>query len=134
VLWKGASVRTNDYKLLDRLIGERYRIGGTEFYIHKYLGPMPQGTTGDFTQPNTALNAVNNDESNVLEIQDTLNMEIRDRKYADDIFSLKGHYQLSDTEFDLRQFGLFLSNSTIFITFHLNDMVNSTYIDERRCY
>jgi len=125
VLWKGASVRTNDYKLLDRLIGERYRIGGTEFYVHKYLGPMPQGNTGDFTQPNTALNAVNNDESNVLEIQDTLNMEIRDRKYADDVFSLKGHYQLSDTEFDLRQFGLFLSNSTIFITFHLNDMVNS---------
>lgn len=124
-LWKGASVRTNDYKLLDRLIGERYRIGGTEFYVHKYLGPMPQGNTGDFTQPNTALNAANTDESNVLEIQDTLNMEIRDRKYADDVFSLKGHYALSDTEFDLRQFGLFLSNSTIFITFHLNDMVNS---------
>jgi len=52
-------------------------------------------------------------------------MEIRDRKYDPDIYSLKGHYQVSDTEFDLRQFGLFLSNDTIFITFHLNDMVNS---------
>ena len=124
-LWKGPSVRTNDYRLFDRLIGERYRIGGTEFYIHKYLGPMPQGDTGDFSQPNTALNAVNTDTGNVLEIQDVLNMEIRDRKYDNDVYSLKGHYQISDTEFDLRQFGLFLSNDTIFITFHLNDMVNS---------
>ena len=37
----------------------------------------------------------------------------------------RSHYAISDTEFDLRQFGLFLSNETIFITFHLNDMTNS---------
>lgn len=125
MLWKGPAVRTNDYKLFDRLISERYRIGGTEFYVHKYLGPIPQGDTGDLSQPNTALDAFNNDESNVLEIQDVLNMEIRNRKYSNDVYSLMGHYQISDTEFDLRQFGLFLSNSTVFITFHLNDMVNS---------
>lgn len=124
-LWKGAAVRTNDYKLIDRLIGERYRIGGTEFYIHKYLGPMPQGASGDPTQPNTLLDAANTGRDPVLEIQDVLNMEIRDRKYDNDVYSLKGEYRVSDTEFDLRQFGLFLSNSTIFITFHLNDMVNS---------
>ena len=61
----------------------------------------------------------------MLEIQDVLNMEIRDRAYDQDVVALKGHYAISDTEFDLRQFGLFLSNETIFITFHLNDMVNS---------
>ena len=124
-LWKGAAVKTNDYKLFDRLIGEQYRVGGTEFSIHKYLGPKPSGTTGDFTLPNTALDAANSGQSNVLEIQDVLNMEIRDRAYDQDIIVLKGHYAVSDTEFDLRQFGLFLSNETIFITFHLNDMVNS---------
>lgn len=124
-LWKGASVRTNDYKLIDRLVGEEYRVGGTEMYIHKYLGPIPQGATGDATQPNTALDAVNSDSANVLQIQDVLNMEIRDRKYDPDVFSLKGHYAITDTEFDLRQFGLFLSNETIFITFHINDMVAS---------
>jgi len=124
-LWKGAAVRTNDYKLFDRLIGEQYRVGGTEFSIHKYLGPKPSGTTGDFTLPNTALDAANSGQNNVLEIQDVLNMEIRDRAYDQDVIALKGHYQISDTEFDLRQFGLFLSNETIFITFHLNDMVLS---------
>jgi hypothetical protein len=123
-LWKGPAVRTNDYKLIDRLIGERYRIMGTEFYVHKYLGPSPSGTTGDFTQPNTALDALNSDQNNVLQISDVLNMEIRNRTYDNDVISLKGHYSVTDTEFDLRQFGLFLNNSTIFITFHLNDMVN----------
>jgi hypothetical protein len=124
-LWKGASVRTNDYKLFDRLIGEQYRVGGTEFSIHKYLGPKPSNVSGDFTQPNTALDAANSGQDNVLQISDVLNMEIRDRAYDQDVIALKGHYAVSDTEFDLRQFGLFLSNETIFITFHLNDMVNS---------
>lgn len=124
-LYKGAAVRTNDYRFFDRTISETYRVGGTEFNIHVYLGPTPQGSTGDFTQPNTALAAANTGTSNVLEIQDVLNMEIRNRSYDQDVVVLKGHYQISDTEFDLRQFGLFLSNDTIFITFHLNDMVNS---------
>ena len=124
-LWKGASVRTNDFKLFDRLISEEYRIGGTEFLVHKYLGPKPSNASGDFTQPNTALDALNSGTDNVLQISDVLNMEIRDRAYDQDVISLKGHYAISDTEFDLRQFGLFLSNETIFVTFHLNDMTNS---------
>jgi hypothetical protein len=124
-LWKGASVRTNDFKLFDRLISEEYRIGGTEFLVHKYLGPKPTNASGDFTQPNTALDALNSGTDNVLQISDVLNMEIRDRAYDQDVISLKGHYAISDTEFDLRQFGLFLSNETIFVTFHLNDMTNS---------
>lgn len=119
-LWKGVNVKTNDYRFFDRTISEFYRVGGTEFWIHKYLGPKPQPATGDATQ------SVQTDGSiPELTIQDVLNMEIRDRSYDPDVYSLKGHYQVSDTEFDLRQFGLFLSNDTIFVTFHLNDMVNS---------
>lgn len=117
-MWKGVNVKTNDYKFFDRQVSEMFRIGGTEFWIHKYLGPKEQPATGDATQPEIK-------DDDVMAIQDMLNMEIRDRKYDQDVYSLKGHYQVSDTEFDLRQFGLFLSNDTIFITFHLNDMVNS---------
>ena len=90
-LWKGAAVRTNDYKLFDRLIGEQYRVGGTEFNIHKYLGPKPGNVSGDFTQPNTALDALNSGQDNVLQISDVLNMEIRNRAYDQDVISLKGH-------------------------------------------
>lgn len=118
-LWKGVNVKTNDYKLIDRLVGEQYRIGGTEFWIHKYLGP----TDAD----NATNNSVNLglDGTSEQVIQDPLNMEIRERKYDPDVYSLKGHYQVGDTEFDLRQFGLFLTNETIFITFHLNQMVEA---------
>jgi hypothetical protein len=118
-LWKGPNVKTNDYRLIDRLVGEQYRVGGTEFWIHKYLGPETTGDATDLTQVN-----LGTDGGNEMVIQDVLNMEIRDRKYDPDVYSLKGHYLLSDTEFDLRQFGLFLSNDTIFVTFHMNNMVD----------
>jgi hypothetical protein len=122
-LWKGAGVRTKDYNFIDRTVGEYFRISGTEILVHKYLGPVKAPLSHDSTQPGH--DGFNVTDAPELGIQDVLNMEIRDRKYDPDVYSLKGHYQVSDTEFDLRQFGLFLSNDTIFITFHLNDMVNS---------
>lgn len=118
-LWKGVAVKTNDYKLIDRVVAETYQISGTEFYIHKLLGVSQQSTNDPLS--------VNLDQSGLndptMTIQDVLNMENRDRKYDPNVYSLRGHYQVSDTEFDLRQFGLFLSNETIFITFHQNKMV-----------
>ena len=90
-LWKGVNVKTNDYRFFDRTISEFFRVGGTEFWVHKYLGPAKQAATGDATQPEISGN-------DVMAIQDLLNMEIRDRKYDPDVYSLKGHYQVSDTE------------------------------------
>lgn len=120
-LWRGAAVKTNDYKFIDRIVAEQYEIGGTEFYIHKLMGVSPQSGAPD---PLTVdLNSFGSDDPSMV-IQDALNMENRDRKYDPDVYSLRGHYQISDTEFDLRQFGLFLSNDTIFITFHMNKMVD----------
>ena len=51
-------------------------------------------------------------------------LENRDRKYAKDIYRLRGHYNVQNLDFDLSQFGLFLSNDTIFITVHYNDMID----------
>jgi hypothetical protein len=111
-LWKGPGIRSKDYKFFDRQASEYIRISGTEFYIHRYMGPAE--THGSTPDP----------EDNILTISDLVNMEIPNRKYDPDVYSLKGHYMVSDTEFDLKQFGLFLSSDTTFITFHLNDMVN----------
>jgi hypothetical protein len=110
-LWKGPATKSKDFKFLDRVASEYIRIGGTEFYIHKYLGPSSTYEEGG------------DNELNILNISDLVNMEIPDRKYDADVYSLKGHYMLSDSEFDLKQFGLFLSSDTTFITFHLNDML-----------
>jgi len=121
-LWRGQAVRTNDFKFFDRVIAEQYDVGGTEFYIHKSIGVYSQTPGTNDTLPLNVSTSGLPDPS--TEIQDVLNMENRDRKYDPNVYSLKGHYQVQDLEFDLRQFGLFLSNDTIFITFHLGKMLD----------
>lgn len=58
-------------------------------------------------------------------IQDLLFLENRDRKYDTSVYNMRGIYQVTDNDFDLTQFGLFLSSDTKFITFHITDMVNT---------
>jgi len=50
-------------------------------------------------------------------------LENRDRKYDPDVYVMRGVYNISDIDFNLSQFGLFLQNDTIFITFHITDTV-----------
>ncbi len=56
-------------------------------------------------------------------IQDLLFLENRDRKYDADVYSMRGVYQTQDVTFDLSQFGMFLQTGTLFMVFHINDMV-----------
>lgn len=56
-------------------------------------------------------------------IQDLLFIENRDRKYDPDVYSMRGIYQVQDVTFDLSQFGMFLQTGTLFMVFHINDMV-----------
>jgi hypothetical protein len=58
-----------------------------------------------------------------FQIEDLLFLENRNRKYSDDVYILRGVYNIQDTDFNLSQFGLFLQNDTIFVTFHINDTV-----------
>ena len=107
----------NDYKFIDKTVWEMFQVGGTDVFVHKYLGPgeSVQGVT-----PSTPEYLGGTDP---FQIQDLLFLENRDRKYAPDIFILRGAYNVQDTDFNLSQFGLFLQNDTIFITFHINDTV-----------
>jgi hypothetical protein len=57
-------------------------------------------------------------------IQDLLWVENRDRKYDTSVYKMRGIYQKQDQDFDLSQFGLFLATGTIFMVFHLRDMVD----------
>jgi len=116
-LWKDGA-HTNDYRFFDRRIKEMFTIGGTGINVHKYLGVTSQGSSDDPSQPNYQ-------EPDPLGIQDFLFLENRDRTYDQDIYTLRGIYSVSDTDFDLSQFGLFLQNDTLFITFHENDMLNN---------
>ena len=117
-LWKEGA-HTNDYRFFDGRIREMFTVGGTTINIHKYIGPKATTTNAgqtDSTKPNY-------DVWNELTIQDLLFGENASRNYDDDVYPLRGVYQLSDIDFDLSQFGLFLQNDTLFIVFHLNDMI-----------
>ncbi len=105
----------NDFRFLDRAISEQFQIGGTDIYLHKYLGPVnPQEGESTPSTPNNT-----NSDMPEIGIQDLLFMENRDRHYDPDVYTLRGIYTLQDIDFNLSQFGLFLQNDTILITFHL---------------
>ena len=91
-------------------------MGGVGINIHKYLGPNDQGVSTDPTLPSMA-------NATEKSIQDLLFLENRDRKYDRSIYNLRGHYTIQDTDFNLSQFGLFVTNDTLFFTFHINDMI-----------
>ena len=104
---------------MDKLIREQFFVGGTAVLVHKYLQPADQGASDDPTKPNYAADDVLNE----TKIQDLLFLENRDRIYDPDVYELRGVYNVGDQDFDLTQFGLFLSADTIFVSFHINDMV-----------
>ena len=60
-----------------------------------------------------------------LNMQDLLFLENRDRKYDADVYKMRGIYQVQDVTFDLSQFGMFLQTGTLFMVFHINDMVET---------
>jgi hypothetical protein len=106
----------NDFKFIDRVVNERFQVGGTDVYIHKYLGPV--ASTGTNITPTTPANTGTN-LIKELGIQDVLFMENRDRNYEPDVYIIRGIYQMQDLDFNLSQFGLFLQNDTVNMYFHL---------------
>ncbi len=118
--------RQNDYKFIDRTISEMYQVGGVDMFVHKYLGPQLHGDdssrvsggTQDATQPAYSTESP-------LFIEDLFLLENRDRKYDDDVYEMRGVDNSPDVDFDLSQFGLFLNNDTLFITFHYNFMIDT---------
>ena len=105
----------NDYKFFDRNIKEMFTVGGTDLFFHKYVGPHDQGDTNKDgpaspSQPNYAGSNINE-----LTIQDLLFLENRDRKYDQDVYTIRGIYNVQDLDFNLSQFGMFLQNDTVFV-------------------
>ncbi len=98
----------HDYKFIDRQIREMFTVGGTDILIHKYIGTDDGTTVKDETQ-----------------IQDVMFGENRDRRYDPDIYTHRAIYNVQDLDFNLSQFGLFLSNDTLFMTIHIRSSVKT---------
>ena len=97
----------NDYKFIDRQIAEMFAIGGTDLYLHKYIGVNTSAENATADQPHY-------DTLKETNIQDLLFLENRDRKYDSSIYSVRGIYNVQNLDFNLSQFGLFIDNDTIF--------------------
>ncbi len=109
-----------DYTFLDKQVLEMFTVGGTDVYVHKYLGPhnpTSADATADEPQYSGGVSASN--------IQDMLFLENRDRKYDTSVYEIRGIYNVQDIDFDLSQFGLFLQNDTLFMTVHINSSVKT---------
>ena len=113
----------NDYKFFDRTIKEMFTVGGTDLHFHKYLGPYDQGDTNKDGEASPTQPQYSGDSLNERTIQDLLFLENRDRKYSPDVYIIRGIYNVQDQDFNLSQFGMFLQNDTLFLTVHMNDIV-----------
>ena len=115
----------NDYKFLDRNISEMFQVGGTDIYLHKYLGPKnPSQADATADQP-LYTDGDGNPIVKETNIQDLLFLENRDRTYDSSIYTLRGIYNVTDIDFNLSQFGLFIDQDTVFMTVHINDFIQS---------
>ena len=114
--------KRNDFKFIDRIVGEHIYAGGTGVVVHKYLGIIETPDTNDATRPSSA----SNENIGEVFIQDLLFLENRDRKYSKDLYELRGQYNMQDRDaYDLTQFGLFLQGDTVFMNFHIESMVDA---------
>ena len=109
----------HDYTFLDKTVVEMFTVGGTDVFVHKYLGPK-NPAEADATSAEPRYDAVK--ETN---IQDMLFLENRDRKYDSSIYTLRGIYNVQDIDFDMSQFGLFLQNDTLFMTMPITTSVKT---------
>lgn len=110
--------KSADYRFIDKNVTEMFQVGGTDVFVHKYLGPVDPGVDNSTpTQP------YGTNDIPETKIQDLLFLENRDRRYSQDVYTVRGIYNVQDIDFDLSQFGMFLQNDTVFITFPLNHSV-----------
>lgn len=108
-LWN--PVKGADFNFTDRTVGENLRISGDGILVHMYEGP----TTDANGSTDTSLTT----------IQDVLFLTNNNRKYNPNVIELRGHHQPQDVNYDLSQFGVFLSSDVIRIQFHYNDMLDA---------
>lgn len=110
-MWKPN--KSNDYKTIDRQIGERYRVGGVDMWLYTYAGAIT-GNSTDITK--------NNSSGALNELSDLVLGETPFRKYNIEAITLPVVYQIQEATPDLKLNGLFFFES-MDITLHYNTMI-----------
>lgn len=92
-----------------------FSVGGVDMHLHKLLGT--ELTDEQIANGETDLTTTS--------IQDMLFLENRDRRYDKDVYTIRCAYNVNDLDFDLSQFGMFLTNDTLFVTVHIRSTVKT---------
>ncbi len=103
-------VKNANYRFIDRKVGEAVRMSGVGILVHQYEGPT--------------IDSNGSTDTSITSIQDILFLENTSRKYNPNVIEMRGHYTPQDVDFDLTQFGIFLSSDVIRIQVHYNDMMD----------
>lgn len=98
------------------------KTGNTVTLSSNTTGIISSNTTVKFYTDAAKPSYINESARN---IQDLFFLENRDRKYDTSVYNMRGIYQVQDVTFDLSQFGMFLQTGTLFIVFHINDMIDT---------
>jgi hypothetical protein len=115
----GNFVWGDDIEKFTKVVGKS---PGTLILSQNTKAPISQDTVIKISKDATQPGYVNQSAQN---IQDLLFLENRDRRYDPDIYNMRGIYQVPDQSFSLSQFGLFLNADTIYMVFHLRDMIDT---------
>lgn len=114
-MWKGN--KSNDFKTIDRMIGEQYRIGGVDAWLYAYQGVKNPNST-DLTKPNSTTN-----NNSLSTIGDLIFGENVNRKYSVEAITLPVVYSVQEATPDLKAVAIFFQYETMDITLHYNTMM-----------
>ncbi len=80
----------NDFKFLDRTINEQFQVGGTDVFVHKYLGPV-NPDAGNST-PGVPVNTIQDNEHKIAVVdfqQQTFSLHEED-SYSNESNKVRG--------------------------------------------
>ena len=127
--------KNKDYTYFDNMILDFFDRSGVGILVHKYVGTYPSSYTGEdsyFSNDNeyststtgsttTTTTTTSSAADDLTNFEDSFFGENVNRKYDPIPYEIKCIYQISDFQYDLQHFGVWLANDEHYIEVHLND-------------
>ena len=115
-LWKQG--KTADFHMIDRQVGDQYRIAGVDAWLYTYEGPDGNGGSTDLTKPDYTKT-----KPPLTAIGNYIFGETAYRNYSLEALVLPVIYQVQEAIPEVKIPGLFFDYNSMEITIHYNTMI-----------
>ena len=115
-LWKQG--KTADYHMIDRQIGEQYRIAGVDAWLYTYEGPDGNPGSTDLTKPDYTT-----EKPSLTSLGNYILGETAYRNYSLEAIVLNVIYEVQEAIPEVKIPGLFFNYNTMELTIHYNSMI-----------